>query len=112
MEIKVTIQAEPLVQALLTLAEVIEKKSIGAVNGVLSEAVPQKEDKIVTVEEVKEQFEGTEITIEDVRAAFMSKNSASNKVKLKNILDKFGVKKVTDLEVKDFPAVIEALEKL
>lgn len=52
------------------------------------------------------------ITIEDVRAAFMAKNSKGNTEKLKSILNDFGVKKVTDLEEKDFEAVLNALEEI
>lgn len=72
----------------------------------------QKQNDNPKVEEVKEKFNGKEITIEDVRAAFMAKNSKANKAKLKQILEDFGVRKVTDLDVKDFPAVLEALEAI
>lgn len=53
------------------------------------------------------------VTIEDVRELFVTKNSIKgNTPKLKAILDKFGVKKVTDLEEKDFPEVLEKLGAL
>ncbi len=52
------------------------------------------------------------ITIEQVREAFLAKNSSTNKPKLKAILEQFGVKKVTDLKEKDFPAVLKALEEI
>jgi len=53
-----------------------------------------------------------QITIEQVREAFLAKNSSTNKPKLKAILDQFGVKKVTDLKEDDFPAVLKALEEI
>lgn len=52
------------------------------------------------------------ITIEQVREAFLAKNSSTNKPKLKAILNKFGVKKVTDLKEDVFPAVLKALEEI
>ncbi|HZK58087.1 MAG TPA: hypothetical protein VFD17_07235 [Clostridia bacterium] len=53
------------------------------------------------------------VTIEDVRELFVTKNSIKgNTAKLKAILDEFGVKKVTDLEEKDFPEVLEKLGAL
>jgi len=51
-------------------------------------------------------------TIDQVRALFVSKNSAGNRDKLKQILSDFNVKKVTDLQEKDFAAVIARLEDL
>lgn len=66
--------------------------------------------KELTKEEKKET--SFKITIEDVRAAFMAKNSKGNTEKLKSILNDFGVKKVTDLEEKDFEAVLKALEEI
>lgn len=53
-----------------------------------------------------------QITIEQVRAAFIAKNSKDNTPKLKDILNQFGVKKVTDLQEKDFPAILKALEEI
>ncbi|MEY8416701.1 hypothetical protein AAK964_10400 [Tissierella praeacuta] len=74
---------------------------------------PKKEEMKVK-EEPKEVVaeEPPSITIEQVRAAFMAKNSKGNTEKLKSILKDFGVKKVTDLEEKDFPAVLKALEEI
>lgn len=64
--------------------------------------------------EQKPSSEETErkLTIEDVRAAFMAKNSKTNVPKLKAILNKFNVKKVTDLDEKDFPEVLKELEAI
>lgn len=56
--------------------------------------------------------EGSPITIEQIRAAFIAKNSKENTQKLKTILNDHGVKKVTDLKKDDFPSVIKALEEL
>jgi len=55
----------------------------------------------------------SKITIEQIREVFVNKNNIKGSApKLKAILNKFGVKKVTDLEEKDFPAVLKELEEL
>ena len=84
-----------------------------------AEAVKEATDEIEEVEEVEEvetleDAEGAakKITIEQIREAFVSKNTKGNTQKLKALLNKFGVKKVTDLQEKDFPAVLKELEEL
>ena len=84
-----------------------------------AEAVKEATDEIEEVEEVEEvetleDAEGAakKITIEQIREAFVSKNTKGSTPKLKAILNKFGVKKVTDLKEKDFPAVLKELEEL
>lgn len=59
-----------------------------------------------------EEKSATTITIDQVRALFVEKNSAGNRDKLKQILSDFNVKKVTDLQEKDFAAVVARLEEL
>lgn len=53
-----------------------------------------------------------EYTLEEVRAKFVSKNSAKNRDILKQLLADFGVKKVTELQEKDFAAVMARLEEI
>jgi DNA polymerase II small subunit/DNA polymerase delta subunit B len=84
-----------------------------------AEAVKEATDEIEEVEEVEEvetleDAEGAakKITIEQIREAFVSKNTKGNTQKLKALLNEFGVKKVTDLKEKDFPAVLKELEGL
>lgn len=78
------------------------------------EKVTESKPKVAETE--KEEFPVVEdppqITIEQVRAAFIAKNSKDNTPKLKAILNQFGVRKVTDLQEKDFPAVLKALEEI
>lgn len=71
-------------------------------------------DEKVTEPEEKVVAEGPPpVTIEDVRELFVTKNSIKgNTPKLKALLDEFDVKKVTDLEEKDFPEVLEKLGAL
>lgn len=78
------------------------------------------EEKVQTKEEPKKEdstekpeTKQTDLTIEDVRALFVEKNNVKgNTAKLKAILTEFEVRKVTDLEEKDFEAVMQKLEEL
>ena len=78
------------------------------------------EEKVQTKEEPKKEdstekpeTKQTDLTIEDVRALFVEKNNVKgNTAKLKAILTEFEVGKVTDLEEKDFEAVMQKLEEL
>lgn len=73
-----------------------------------NEGVTEKKENVIEIDSSRK----TEITIEDVRSAFMTKNTKTNTAKLKAILTNFGVKKVTDLKEKDFEAVLKALEEI
>ncbi len=69
-----------------------------------------EEEEVETLEDA--EGAAKKITIEQIREAFVSKNTKGNTQKLKALLNKFGVKKVTDLQEKDFPAVLKELEEL
>lgn len=84
----------------LTEAEKVQKKVV---------------EKVVSdvVQAPKEKTEEPAITIEEVREVFVAKNNIKgNTPKLKAILTEFGVKKVTDLEEKDFKEVLTKLKEL
>lgn len=84
----------------LTEAEKVQKKVV---------------EKVVSdvVHAPKEKTEEPAITIEEVREVFVAKNNIKgNTPKLKAILTEFGVKKVTDLEEKDFKEVLTKLKEL
>lgn len=63
-------------------------------------------------EEIKEEVKKSNITLEDVRALFVSKNSPGSREKLKGILDKYGADNVSSLEEKDFENVIKDLQEI
>ena len=73
-------------------------------------------EEVEEVEEVEtlEDAEGAakKITIEQIREAFVSKNTKGNTQKLKTLLNEFGVKKVTDLKEEDYPEVLKRLEEI
>jgi hypothetical protein len=58
------------------------------------------------------EAESKEISLEEVRAAFIAKNSKANTAKLKAVLNKFNVKKVTDLDPADYSEVLNQLEAI
>lgn len=51
-------------------------------------------------------------TREEVRAAFVAKNSPSNRNQLKAILDKYGASNISELKEEYFEAVMKDLEEL
>lgn len=120
MEINITIKGiEQFTEAVALLASAIaydkgiRRTGEAAKEIVTSATTPEttqepqvKEDKPIATEEA------STLTIEDVRAAFMAKNTKNNTPKLKAILKDHGVKKVTDLEEKDFNSVMKALEEI
>lgn len=73
-------------------------------------------DEIEEIKEVEtlEDAEGAakKITIEQIREAFVSKNTKGNTQKLKALLNEFGVKKVTDLKEEDYPEVLRRLGEI
>lgn len=90
----VTDKIEDLTQEEETKKEVVEK----AVTAVVKDQVEE---------------EPPSITIEDIREVFVAKNNIKgNTPKLKSVLKEFGVSKVTDLEEKDFEAVLAKLKEL
>lgn len=72
-----------------------------------------KETVKAVVKEPAEEVTFPGITIEQIREVFVNKNNIKgNTPKLKAILTEFGVKKVTDLQEKDFPEVLKRLQEL
>lgn len=80
------------------------------------EPIPSENNAPADIEEEEKSSEDnkhTSLTLEDVRKMFVEKNSIrGNTTKLKAILKEFKVAKVTDLEVKDFEAVMQKLEEV
>lgn len=127
MDITVRIEAPALVDAINALAVAIAGNIELLLDGAGSRAATVSVEMPVSDKpEIKEETadstaddtaaseekSATTITINQVRALFVEKNSAGNRDKLKQILSDFKVKKVTDLQEKDFAAVIARLEDL
>lgn len=91
---------------------------------IMDRLMEDKDKEETIIEEVKETStedalaptpapETPQITIEQIREAFVAKNSIKgNTPKLKAILAEFGARKVTDLQEKDFPEVLKKLEEI
>lgn len=88
----------------------------------VKEATDEKAEERAQIEEIEEVEEvetledaegaAKKITIEQIREAFVSKNTKGNTQKLKALLNEFGVKKVTDLKEEDYPEVLKRLEEI
>lgn len=71
-----------------------------------------KTEKPTQEESPEPEAEPVETSLEEVRAAFVAKNSKANAPKLRAILAKFNVKKVTDLDPADYPEALKELEAI
>lgn len=125
MEIKIKIEGlDQLTEAVALLGSALAYRG-GLVNTAeaaveLMEEVKSKVRKEDTVEEViedvveavNETAPENKYTREEVRAAFVAKNSPSNRNKLKNILDKYGAPNISELKEEYFEAVMNDLEEL
>jgi hypothetical protein len=135
MEITVNLKAPELSQAIQALAAALTGQPVIAITGgsknakaeealvmvgatydALAETVKPSSGPVPQSEEVDKQPPTSKakkvFTLEEVRALFVAKNSTTNRDKLKQILTDFNVKKVTDLQEKDFEAVVARLEAL
>ena len=123
MEITVTIKAPDLAAAIQSLADAIvaagcmPEDSPAPVKAIkitpeVVKALELDEAPVSTAEKNTEEPAPVTYTLEQVRAAFVEKNTTTNRDKLKNLLSDFNVKKVTDLQEKDFAAVMARLEEL
>lgn len=133
LNITIEIKAEELANAISQLAAAFTDRNIIATDKIVIDMAAKKktaeqeaklgedqetETKETTPQDVepetKEEPEEKEepITIEQVRAAFMSKNSKENSPKLRAILKKFGVTKVTDLPEEKFADALKELEAI
>ena len=122
MEITIKIQAPELAHAIETLDIAIgctvDKIGIGEA---IKEAVDQKPtEKTKETEKVTTEAENDDppfdvevsVTLEQLREAFVAKNSKTNAPKLKAILKEYKVAKVTDLPEEHFAAVLKRLEEI
>ncbi len=82
-----------------------------------SKETPQAEVKVEVPEE--EEVEGVspkepeeELTLDTLRAAFVEKNSPANRPKLKAILTKLGVSRITQLKPDQFNEAYKMLEAI
>lgn len=108
----ININATELVDAINSLADLLAAMPHMLHREVAEEAKAQLAKEVKPEPEQLEAPAKTDLTIEEVRAAFLAKNSKTNTAKLKAILDKYEVDKVTSLDPKDFDAVMKDLDEL
>lgn len=85
---------------------------------IMDRLMEDKDKEEIIIEEVKETSTEdapalqNKYTREEVRAAFVAKNSPSNRNQLKAILDKYGASNISELKEEYFEAVMKDLEEL
>lgn len=85
---------------------------------IMDRLMEDKDKEETIVEEVKETSTEdapalqNKYTREEVRAAFVAKNSPSNRNQLKAVLDKYGASNISELKEEYFEAVMKDLEEL
>lgn len=124
MEIKIKIEGlDQLTEALALLSSALAyskgmENTAKAAEEIMDRLIADKEEKETIVEEVKETSTEdapalqNKYTKEEVRAAFVAKNSPSNRNQLKAILDKYGASNISELKEEYFEAVMKDLEEL
>lgn len=123
MKITVELKASEIAEAISNLAEAISGRTVVATEKIIFDMAAKKKDAVEQVENKKEESDMVQpdqepeendepITIEQVREAFMNKNSKANTSKLKAILKKYNVAKVTDLPEESFADVLKELEEI
>ena len=124
MEIKITIDGlDQLTEAIALLGSALAYKQgmvkttaeavdLAFLTGNFTEKTEEATKPEEKVTEEPEKVTEPTITIEQVREAFMDKNSKANAPKLKALLKKYGVAKVTDLKEVTFSFVLEDLKEI
>lgn len=85
---------------------------------IMDRLMEDKDKEETIIEEVKETSTEDALALqnkytrEEVRAAFVAKNSPSNRNQLKAILDKYGASNISELKEEYFEAVMKDLEEL
>ncbi len=117
MEIKITIEAPALVDAINALAVAVAGNMellLNNLEGQVDIPIPYtvvEEPKAPAIREPEKPT--ADITIDHIRKAFIEKNKdRTNTPKLKALLADYGVEKVTDLPEQHFAEIIEKLEEI
>ena len=125
MEIRIKIDGlDEFTQTIALLASALAYRNGGMENTaksaeeIMDRLMEDKDKEETIIEEVKETSTEdapalqNKYTREEVRAAFVAKNSPSNRNQLKAILDKYGASNISELKEEYFEAVMKDLEEL
>lgn len=97
--------AKAAVQLMDEVTEPEEKEEI-------KEVEPEEEKPKVKETKTEKTETETKVTREDVRKAFVAKNSPSTRDKLKALLDKFDTPNISELKKEHFEDVLKELEEI
>lgn len=123
-EVKIKIEGlDQLTEAMALLGSALAyrngmENTAKAAEEIMDRLMEDKDKEETIVEEVKETSTEdapalqNKYTREEVRAAFVAKNSPSNRNQLKAILDKYGASNISELKEEYFEAVMKDLEEL
>lgn len=123
-EIKIKIEGlDQLTEAMALLGSALAyrngmENTAKAAEEIMDRLMEDKDKETAIVEEVKETSTEdapalqNKYTREEVRTAFVAKNSPSNRNQLKAILDKYGASNISELKEEYFEAVMKDLEEL
>lgn len=115
-EVKINITGlNPIAEAIAMLASVLAIGKHAKAPGLNMEVPVYTEEKEKPKEEPKKETKkepAKTFTKEEIRKAFMAKNSAENRPALKQILEDFGTPNISNLAEEHFAAAMERLEAL
>lgn len=107
--IKIIIEAEKLTSALIKFAEAINKqdiKFIASQNDSRDIEVRQNEDKL------QGKLAEKDITLEEVRKVLATKSKNGKQAQVKELIQRYGVNKLTDIKECNYKELLELAEVL
>ena len=116
MNINVTLQIDSpeVVQAILTLAQIFQKgMDVKSITNVMPEVEAIKSEKVNESEVVqKSEVVVKTITIEEVRAKLAGLSQAGKQEEVKTLIEKYGGKKLTDIQSELYADLLKEAEVL
>lgn len=108
MEIKIIVEDKQVEKLVGTILKAISKNTLNTViENVTDEKIKEKE-----VKENKEQVEEKPITLEKVRAVLATKSKNGKQAEVKGLIQRYGVKKLTDIKQSNYKELLELAEVL
>lgn len=105
---------EDLAKVLIAVAEKTKGIPVNQVMDVDADEAPKKKETEADEKPAKEEAAQKEksVTLEQVRAVLAEKSQAGLTPKVKELLDKFGAKKLSEVQPKDYEALMLAAAEL
>ena len=98
------------IQKLLKVAEDLKNlsESVQSVCTVVSEGLSPEEEQ----EQEQEQIEDKSVEFEKVRGVLANKSREGHTAKIKEIIKKYGADKLSEVDPKEYPAILKEVEGL